>query len=534
MASVQLTYNQIRDRVQQRSPGTSNLGIDGLAAELQVPSIQIAQPDPIFIEIDAFRPQDGFTSEARTDIELQELLGINTNTQENTYAGKQILINSGRIILNSYDDYLMLFSSDGIAVSSKGTFNVDTDEEITLFGDQGLFLGVPNKGLPLAAPSPTPQPQIEQNAPDQDALEPQTGAGTPNDPVKVNVNATQEEGSLTTQRDLAKAELSALGNERDVATPDRDYDPLILGNKLADWLSDLILTIQTLQINTPAGPGYISAGDSQYNLKKLNARIPEMISTYAYVDGRSHLKVDDPGPPPPQDPNDNLSGLVQSTSGILPTDTFEGIDENDLEILPNVVGVKTNNGTIPPEFVILPGKQPALRATAVAFIAMAKAAKAEAGINLSVVSGFRPAFGPNLTAQTNKGRTITITTQEALRRQRSRWSGRSSWTGDDDSFVLQAGSSKFSPQTAPPGKSNHGNGTALDLNTGTKDSNTLNVAIYSWLCKNSFRFGFVRAVRSEEWHFEYIGTQAATSPYVKVSASNANRFYSELGLDKLA
>lgn len=70
MASVQLTYNQIKDRVQQRSPGASNLGIDGLAAELQVPSIQIAQPDPIFIEIDAFRPQDGFTSEARTDIEL--------------------------------------------------------------------------------------------------------------------------------------------------------------------------------------------------------------------------------------------------------------------------------------------------------------------------------------------------------------------------------------------------------------------------------------------------------------------------------
>ena len=313
MASVQLTYNQIKDRVQQRSPGASNLGIDGLAAELQVPSIQIAQPDPIFIEIDAFRPQDGFTSEARTDIELQELLGINANTQENTYAGKQILINSGRIILNSYDNYLMLFSSDGIAVSSRGTFNVDTDEEITLFGDQGLFLGVPNKGLPYTTPAPTPQVQTEQSTPDQDALEPQTGTGTSNDPVKVNVNATQEEGPLTTQRDLAKAELSVLGDERNVATTDRDYDPLILGNKLADWLSDLILTIQTLQINTPAGPGYVSAGDSQYNLKKLNARIPEMISTYAYIDGRSHLKVDDPGPPPPPDANDNLSGNIATT-----------------------------------------------------------------------------------------------------------------------------------------------------------------------------------------------------------------------------
>jgi hypothetical protein len=317
MASVQLTYNQIKDRVQQRSPGASNLGIDGLAAELQVPSIQIAQPDPIFIEIDAFRPQDGFTSEARTDIELQELLGINTNTQENTYAGKQILINSGRIILNSYDDYLMLFSSDGIAVSSKGTFNVDTDEEITLFGDQGLFLGVPNKGLPYTTPKPpqalNPPQDLGVPAGDNLPVLPQEGSGAANDPVKINVNNTAESPLSPTQRDLAKAELSVLGDERNVATTDRDYDPLILGNKLADWLSDLILTIQTLQINTPAGPGYVSAGDSQYNLKKLNARIPEMISTYAYIDGRSHLKVDDPGPPPPPDANDNLSGNIATT-----------------------------------------------------------------------------------------------------------------------------------------------------------------------------------------------------------------------------
>jgi hypothetical protein len=533
MAVIQLTYGEIRNRVQQKNPAVPLATTDNLSSVTQL-QIQAQQTEPIFIEIDAFRPQDGFTTEARTDAQIEEILGINTTTQENTYQGKQILINSGRIILNSYDDYLMLFSSNGIAVSSKGTFNVDTDEEITLFGDQGLFLGVPNKGQPYAAPTP-PQPTPTPE-PSGEPVQPQTGTGTAADPIKVGVNNTEEDTSLLTQRDLAKAELSTLNDERNVATADRDYDPLILGNKLADWLSDLVLAIQTLQINTPAGPGYISAGDSQYNLKKLNARIPEMISTFAFVDGRSHLKVDDPGPPPPPDPNDNASGnlTVDLTGGTLPNDSFEGIDENNLEILPNTVGVKTNNGTIPPELIILPGKQPALRQTAIAFIAMAKAAKEEAGLNLSVVSGFRPAFGPNLTAQTNKGRTITITTQETLRRQRNRWSGRSSWSGDDESFVLEAGSSKFSPQTAPPGKSNHGNGTALDLNTGTKDSGTLNIAIYTWLCKNSYRFGFVRAVRTEEWHFEYIGTSAATGPYAKVSGTNQNRFYSELGLDKLA
>jgi hypothetical protein len=145
MAVIQLTYGEIRNRVQQKNPAVPLATTDNLSSVTQL-QIQAQQTEPIFIEIDAFRPQDGFTTEARTDAQIEEILGINTTTQENTYQGKQILINSGRIILNSYDDYLMLFSSNGIAVSSKGTFNVDTDEEITLFGDQGLFLGVPNKG----------------------------------------------------------------------------------------------------------------------------------------------------------------------------------------------------------------------------------------------------------------------------------------------------------------------------------------------------------------------------------------------------
>ena len=316
MAVIQLTYSEIQNRVQQKNPAVPLTTADNLSSVTDI-QLQIQQTEPIFIEIDAFRPQDGFTTETRTDAQIEELLGINTTTQENTYQGKQILINSGRIVLNSYDDYLMLFSSDGIAVSSKGTFNVDTDEEITLFGDQGLFLGVPNKGQPYASTKPpsTPQPEEQSGVPAGTDLPtpPQAGTGTSNDPIKVNVNNTPESPISPTQRDLAKAELSALNDERNVATADRDYDPLILGNKLADWLSDLVLTIQTLQINTPAGPGYISAGDSQYNLKKLNARIPEMISTFAFVDGRSHLKVDDPGPPPPPDPNDNASGLITTS-----------------------------------------------------------------------------------------------------------------------------------------------------------------------------------------------------------------------------
>ena len=76
------------------------------------------------------------------------------------------------------------------------------------------------------------------------------------------------------------------------------------------------------------------------------------------------------------------------------------------------------------------------------------------GINISINSGFRPAYGPNLKAKTKKGKTVNITTQESLRRDKGRWSksARAGFTTDDD-FVFKARSSAYNPATAPPGKS---------------------------------------------------------------------------------
>jgi hypothetical protein len=62
---------------------------------------------------------------------------------------------------------------------------------------------------------------------------------------------------------------------------------------------------------------------------------------------------------------------------------------------------------------------------------------------------------------------------------------------------------------ARPGYSNHQNGLALDLSTS------------SWLAKNAGRFGFVRTVSKEPWHYEFHGRdpggpcsrgQATTTP----------------------
>jgi LAS superfamily LD-carboxypeptidase LdcB len=51
---------------------------------------------------------------------------------------------------------------------------------------------------------------------------------------------------------------------------------------------------------------------------------------------------------------------------------------------------------------------------------------------------------------------------------------------------------------ARPGSSNHGRGVALDLNASSKSS-----AQYRWLASNGQRFGFIRTVPTEAWHWEH-------------------------------
>jgi hypothetical protein len=55
---------------------------------------------------------------------------------------------------------------------------------------------------------------------------------------------------------------------------------------------------------------------------------------------------------------------------------------------------------------------------------------------------------------------------------------------------------------AKPGYSNHQNGRAFDLNT-TGSGGSGSGAAYDWLKANAWKYGFIRAVKSEHWHWEY-------------------------------
>ena len=70
----------------------------------------------------------------------------------------------------------------------------------------------------------------------------------------------------------------------------------------------------------------------------------------------------------------------------------------------------------------------------------------------------------------------------------------------------QRGLPGFAPANRP-GNSNHQNGIAFDIDVNGGGSNPT----YVWLAKNATRFGFVRTVRGEPWHWEYLPDKAAAA-----------------------
>ena len=57
------------------------------------------------------------------------------------YLGEQIIINSGRVTLNSKDDSIFLFGKKAIGFSSAGTINFDSDDKFIVNSPQ-IHLGL--------------------------------------------------------------------------------------------------------------------------------------------------------------------------------------------------------------------------------------------------------------------------------------------------------------------------------------------------------------------------------------------------------
>ena len=62
-------------------------------------------------------------------------------TPDFPYLGDQIIINSGRVTLNSKDDSVFLFAKQAIGFSSAGTINFDADGDIVINSNK-IYLGL--------------------------------------------------------------------------------------------------------------------------------------------------------------------------------------------------------------------------------------------------------------------------------------------------------------------------------------------------------------------------------------------------------
>ena len=114
----------------------------------------------------------------------------------------------------------------------------------------------------------------------------------------------------------------------------------------------------------------------------------------------------------------------------------------------------------------------------------------EAGINYSVNSAFR----------TNEDQFINGKRKSGQNRLYDLWQHK-----DKKKHFTYKGHNPRNPAisttgnlAASPGRSNHQNGKAVDLSptkTGT--------AGYKWMVENGWKYGFVRTVKKERWHWEY-------------------------------
>lgn len=234
----------------------------GAAQQVEIPKYTVTDIPPLpKIDFPALQDLEFSFGIAGAKQNIEDELLIDKSTRKNKFTNPQIIFNSSRIIANANSDYLMLFGNKGVSISSPNYVNIDADDQVALYGKTGIFVGVPGNGV-----------------------------------AKGNTTAPKRKGD---------------------ATIDVDYEPLTLGNKLANLLEDLLIILKNATILTPVGVGHFRE-DVMYEFACIQARIPEILSTIAYIDGISHNKSR-PAPEPPTAVTVPSTRLVGHTAYETPT-----------------------------------------------------------------------------------------------------------------------------------------------------------------------------------------------------------------------
>ncbi len=248
MASI--SYDQIKARVQQAGGlGPGNLsnaqpgGLTGGQGNLgQTSTIDLTPYQKAVVAecvFPAFKDSEFAGAEIKAvtpNPNPEEILKID-KTGVNTYDEGSLILNSGRVMINAKEDFSFLMGAKGVAIGSTNRVNIDAGQPITIFSREELLLGIPNMG--------------------------KEGKGVQDKP-------------------------KGYGDPR----PDKAYEPLVLGLKLANLLEDILFMLKSADLVSGLSPVRFQPS-AQAELALLANRIPEILSTYAYVDGISHTAVDE-------------------------------------------------------------------------------------------------------------------------------------------------------------------------------------------------------------------------------------------------
>ncbi len=255
---------------------------------------------------------------------------------------------------------------------------------------------------------------------------------------------------------------------------------------------------------------------------------------------------DSNGNPVPSNDCNGVSGPIHKAPDMdpMPSDCAE-LPRIDMEVeyFDTRKGSKTRGKVVGTDYLRIIDNQPVLEQFSCIVLQIFQAAAAD-GVMLKLNSSFRGIHQINHPTTGRKLASGQLNCRYAMSIDRS-WRTEAN-KKDRSSPLWKAKSTKFKPYVAIPGYSRHQSGTAIDLNykeyrdtnhdkntevtpprwkrTSTSDTD----GVYAWLIGNTYKFGFIRTVTTEEWHFEYDPERAKHGPFGKLKTGSSNRWH---GLD---
>ena len=302
--------------------------------------------------------------------------------------------------------------------------------------------------------------------------------------------------------------------------PSKDSTPL---ENINDDASSIYLTSnQNIQNFNIASKNFKSLNanftEAPAGLEPIQAFIQNPIPTAELLNGPSLNQTQDLNTPLIENqPNITTDDEVNSESDEGPINPEGGYED-----LVKIPGTYEDNSRIKRELYLLPkrfsnGNILITNSLVGPLMKMLLVAEKD-GVILKVNSGFRPPvddiyINGELIQKSQKAVRLENLKSKYRDKIKEPWLERSSVTQPFDGYQVgdpynvTPQSKHFKPLTAASYKSNHGFSLACDFNTNGATSDG-----YKWMCKHGWKYGFIRTVSTEPWHFGYRPDKAQNGP----------------------